>query len=329
MLESAISEGIEEGKQYLHGQRFISGEYDDDLHKQLLNIDRIVNDVTSGLQSAVAMASLLPLVPAFVKDEDLIENIKGGMLGGMFQTGMWRTTFGVVDPIQQIKAQNFIANEYSLEKQAEIDDFQKASMYAKKARSGPNTQARVLMAFDRYADAIQNRIDAGDKEYTAEDVELIKQQKKVAQSVFSLATDPKMARIAKQLGIADPSENEEEFDGYIGAVSMMQRKRDVSKQNFDEAQKAFTEEINKYLPEYTLDETTGSVSSTSALSDGIKMQREVKIAGPDGKPLRGEALLQAAKLNFADNLRAYSRIASLRSILDYIDSTLADEDISS
>ena len=80
-IESSISEGIEEGKQYINAQRFIAGEYDDQGYMGLLNSTRFLNDTYAMAKSAYVMAGF-PLFLNLTDDSELIANIKGGMKGG-------------------------------------------------------------------------------------------------------------------------------------------------------------------------------------------------------------------------------------------------------
>jgi len=164
------------------------------------------------------MASLLPIMPALTDDAEFIENIKGGMLGGMFQTGVQRIVYGSIPTAQRIKMQDFIANEVALEKQAQRDVYEKAKVYAKKAKDS-QASGRSMFAFDKYAEAVQNSLDNGSEGVSKEDVDLIKEQKKQASRIINLASSDATIKNAKKMGI-DP--NSPQYDQYVATIAMYQ-----------------------------------------------------------------------------------------------------------
>jgi hypothetical protein len=102
VFRSSLSEGIEEGKQYLNAQKYISGEFDDREYMGLLNVNRMLDDAEGFAKSAVVMAGF-PLFLSFTNDKELIANIKGGMKGGFMQTGATMTAQSVIPTIQQVR----------------------------------------------------------------------------------------------------------------------------------------------------------------------------------------------------------------------------------
>lgn len=324
-IGSSISEGIEEGKQYILGQKFIRGDYDNDVHKGLLDASRFYNDMQAGVQSAIAMSTLLPFMPALVKDADLIENIKGGMLGGMFQTGMQRAIFGIIPAAQQMRMQDFVANEIQLEKQAQLDDYQKAKVYARKA-SDNAAAGRMMLAFDRYAEAVQNQVNRGEGDITQDMVDQIKAQKKIAENVINLANSSDIIARANALGMKYGTDK---FYQYVGAINMFQTSRTQAEERNNDAIAKSTETINSTRSPFKIDEN-GQVVSETVLNGGVKMQRAVKsITGAKGNPLSGQALLDASEENWKRNIRLFARIASLQSLRDYLSEAVTNDDIDS
>ena len=153
----SISEGIEEGKQYLGGQQWINGEMDDrEVTFGFGNNNFITNsidlaswgdDMLNGLKSAYVMAGF-PFNAELINDPELIENIKGGMLGGLFNPGAVTTTAGAAkQAYDQIKLGKYVLNNVMKEKAARTDAFEKAKLYAQRARD-PQQFANILQQFD-------------------------------------------------------------------------------------------------------------------------------------------------------------------------------------
>lgn len=325
IIHASINEGIEEGKQYLLGKKFISGEYDNDVHKTLLDAGRMYNDMETGIQSAIAMSTLLPFMPALVKDEELIENIKGGMLGGMFQTGMQRSIFGLIPAAQQVKMQDFVANEITLEKQAQMDDYQKAKLYAKKA-SDNAAAGRMMLAFERYAEAAQNEIDRGVDGASQDLVDQIKAQQKIASSVISIANNHSVQNRAKSLGI---SPNTDKYYQYVAAINMFDQSKKEAEIRKEDAIKHTNEVLAKTNNPYSIDEDTGEVVLNTVLDGGVRMQQAIKpINDSNGNPLKGQELLDAAVSNRNRNIRIFARISQLKSLQQYLTEALANDDLS-
>lgn len=316
---SAIAEGIEEGKQYLHGKQFIRGEYDDDIRKSLLDVGRLVNDTKAGIQSAIAMASLLPIMPALTDDAEFIENIKGGMLGGMFQTGVQRTVYGSIPTAQRIKMQDFVANEIALEKQAQRDVYEKAKVYAKKAKDSQASR-RLILAFDKYAEAVQNLLDNESEGISKEDVDLIKEQKKQAQRVINIANDSRVIENAKQMGI---DTNSEQYNQYVGTIAMYQDSKEEALNRNKDAETELQFIISQIQAPYELTED-GKVVNNIEVANAVKLQQEVNMNDSNGNPLTGQKLLDAAISGYQKNVAVFARISVLQEMQQKLETLLSD-----
>lgn len=132
-IKSGISEGIEEGKQYEHGQEFAAGEYRDRGYHGIVNLETLLNDFTAGMKTAYVMAGMLPFIPSTTNDRELIENIEGGILGGLFQTGAQVRATAMPSMISQAKVNHFVAKQALYEKAQQRDAYEKYKLYAKKA----------------------------------------------------------------------------------------------------------------------------------------------------------------------------------------------------
>lgn len=87
LIKSAISEGIEEGKQHVNAEEF-KNSFDDP--KLMDTMDVAFTDMVNGLTMGAYVLGIpldgLGIIN--IKDQDLLQEIKGGMLGGWGQTGM-------------------------------------------------------------------------------------------------------------------------------------------------------------------------------------------------------------------------------------------------
>lgn len=318
-VASSISEGIEEGKQYLHGQAFIRGEYDDDTKKGILNLERIINDIAGGSQSAIAMLSMLPFVPATTSDADFIENIKGGMLGGAFGTGTQRLFFGGIDAVQQYKMNAFVSNEIALEKQAQRDVYLKAKEYAKKASSS-SAIGRLMYTFDKYADAMQHLVDNGRTDVTKDDVQQIKDLKTFANNVIGLANSDAIQEAATKLGIDTKSDK---FYEYVGTYAMADDSQQQGYDRYKEAIDPLNTLIQGIQTPFELTED-GKVMHNITVANALRMQQEVNLKDADGNPLEGQALLDEAVARYRQNIRSYAKIAALQQLKNDLEAVLTN-----
>lgn len=86
IIGSGISEGIEEGKQYLSGRAFQEGEFDDSRVSFGLGVPdwgKWIDDMVNDIKSAYVIAGI-PFNLESTHDAELVENIKGGIMGGLF-----------------------------------------------------------------------------------------------------------------------------------------------------------------------------------------------------------------------------------------------------
>lgn len=103
LIKSAISEGIEEGKQHVNAEDFKNQIGDP---KLMSTMDIAFTDMVNGLtMGAYVMGIPLDGLGIInIKDQDLLQEIKGGMLGGWGQTGMVTVAQSSAPYIRQSKA---------------------------------------------------------------------------------------------------------------------------------------------------------------------------------------------------------------------------------
>jgi len=103
LIKSAIAEGIEEGKQHVNAEEFKGGLSDP---KIMDTMDIAFTDMVNGLTMGAYVLGIpldgLGIVN--IKDQDLLQEIKGGMLGGWGQTGTVTIAQSIAPYIKQHKA---------------------------------------------------------------------------------------------------------------------------------------------------------------------------------------------------------------------------------
>jgi hypothetical protein len=166
-MYSSLSEGIEEGKQYLHGRAFQNGELADASVSFGLDADaglafwnnpdwgKWYDDMVDDIKSAYVIAGI-PFGLEYTHDPELVENIKGGMMGGLFQTGGIKVFQQGKEFVSQMKLNKYMLNNVMAEKASRTDLYEKAKLYAQKSLSPTDTQY-VLKRFDdliRYNDDV-------------------------------------------------------------------------------------------------------------------------------------------------------------------------------
>ena len=226
---SMISEGVEEGKQYLAGQAFQRGdlknaevtfgfkkstnawEYAIPGWNILANIDagKWYDDMLNGIHSAYVIAGI-PFNLESTHAPELVENIKGGMMGGLFMTGMSSTATSAIDTYQQLKVNKYMLNNVIAEKAARTDLYEKAKLYAAHSFSREDSE-RMNAAFDRLAEI--NSRNQNQDWYIPEDI--VEQQKRLFGSVYRMANNEDVQDRAKELNIEVGSDKYNQFIGQL------------------------------------------------------------------------------------------------------------------
>ena len=214
----------------------------------------MLNDFTAGIKTAYVMAGMLPFIPATSNDRELIENIEGGILGGMFQTGAQVRATATPSLISQLKVNHFVAKQALYEKAQQRDAYEKYKMYAKKAGDMGAIQ-RMNSAFEMYKEAVKN---SNDSENPLPDVDLIQEQQDKFNDIVALADTEFMKRAAAELGIKDTSTGRkigsavssmsrysDEYRQFVGVVGMLQDAQQESQQKYNNAVQEVIQLIQK------------------------------------------------------------------------------------
>ena len=230
VIESNISEGIEEGKQYINSQKFQNGDYTDD-EKSMFS--SLVDDLYSGSKSAAVILGIpFGLVPD--SDKDLLQNIKGGMLGGGGQVMVQSVISNTRPFIKEMSANQVIAKNVLAQKAARIDDIERGANYAKfvKSADGYNTLLQQV-------DQLKKNNDLH-KEQTGEygiDPDTIDQEKDRIQriaalskskSIINAAVDNKILSDDKLIG---SFQNKDKFNKFVSCIDILDRDRESAIQN--------------------------------------------------------------------------------------------------
>lgn len=186
---TALSEGAEEGIQYIKGQRFIDNEFDKDPNI----LKSFVKNIGTGARSI--FAAITPWDPVYSDDEEFMENFKGGaLLGGLMTGAMGGAQMAMTLP-GQVSSDTFVANLYADKLDAK-DRVRKNVLYAEKLQSG--NWENVIDAFDYLSD--QEGIEQEAKQE-------IQEEKKRAEMFRNTYTAPSTLLQATNLGI-DPRTDE-------------------------------------------------------------------------------------------------------------------------
>lgn len=245
-MASGISEGIEEGKQYLHGKAWEEGQVDRD-KKGIANI--LLHDFEAGSKSAL-VALGIPFRLELTSDAEMIENIKGGMAGGMLHTGGVRVISQAIPYVRQLKMDDIIYQNMMLDKLADRYTYIKGKTYSQHASDlgiiGRNFGVglkRMSESFDNLIEFMENR-KANGQEFI--DTELIQKEKDRMHKVVALSNSKSIREVAKQNNI-DPKKNKNLFNSLVSAISMYREKDSESRNNMFQHLNIINESVNASL----------------------------------------------------------------------------------
>lgn len=126
---SAVSEGIEEGTQYIRGQEFINTT---EFEQNPNLFDSMMGNLEVGARSV--FAAVTPFDPVYSSDKEFIENFKAGALLGGLMSGII-TPLAQYKPIKnKYKADEFVSSLFS-DRLKDKDDVTKNILYTKAAKS--------------------------------------------------------------------------------------------------------------------------------------------------------------------------------------------------
>lgn len=248
---TAISEGAEEGIQYIKGQRFINNEFDPDP----TILKSFVKNIGTGARAIYA--AITPWDPVYSDDAEFMENFKGGaLLGGLMTSAIGGVQTATTLP-GQVSADQFVANLYA-DKLEVKDRVRKNILYGQKIQQG--RWANVEEAFD-YLNT--QDLDEGAKQEVTE-------EKQRATYFRNTYTAPSTLYQAAKLDI-DP--RTDTYNEFVALKDHHERLALESLENKQEAERNFNtllndKEVDKYIT--SLSSTNLSAEDRLALRDLIR-----------------------------------------------------------
>lgn len=193
---SALSEGIEEGKQHENAEMFKRGELDENqslwsavLDDALMGLD-VGKDVLGIPLDAIGILK--------IKDQDRLAEIKGGILGGLGHTARMSVAQASAPYISEMRADKWLMNNHIVDQADASDTLRRYVQYASKGwfSAGYNAMSRAL----DHLEQINNNRHDNTGSYLIQP-ELIEQERKNLQRVASSARSKFLQKAAKDQGI--------------------------------------------------------------------------------------------------------------------------------
>ena len=193
---SALSEGIEEGKQHENAEMFKRGELDE--NQSLW--DAVLDDALLGLDVGkdVLGIPLDALGILQIKDQDRLAEIKGGILGGLGHTARMSVAQASAPYISEMRADKWLMNNHIVDQADASDTLRRYVQYASKGwfSAGYNAMSRAL----DHLEQINNNRHESTGSYLIQP-ELIEQERKNLSRVASSARSKFLQKAAKDQGI--------------------------------------------------------------------------------------------------------------------------------
>lgn len=240
VIVSSLAEGIEEGKQGYIQRRMEEGGYNSNVVKSIW--DSVLDDFIAGSKSA---GLILGMPFGITPDKEILNQIKGGMLMGVFGPGTVVSTVSSVKPyIKEQSANKFIIDNFLNNKFDAINRFNKGVIYAEKAKTG-DAYNSVLDAFNRLINlndkvAEENGQPMMDNDIINNEISMFK---KTAQEATNLYT----IKSAESQGI---KQNTPEYNQFVSAKVMALDEIDAYTEARDESQSNLNQARDKILTEY-------------------------------------------------------------------------------
>lgn len=193
---SALSEGIEEGKQHENAEMFKRGELDE--NQSLW--DAVLDDALLGLDVGKDVLGIPfdALGILQIKDQDRLAEIKGGILGGLGHTARMSVAQASAPYISEMRADKWLMNNYIVDQADASDTLRRYVQYASKGwfSAGYNAMSRAL----NHLEQINNNHHDNTGSYLIQP-ELIEQERKNLSRVASSARSKFLQKAAKDQGI--------------------------------------------------------------------------------------------------------------------------------
>lgn len=197
LIKSAIAEGIEEGKQHTNAEEFKNALGDP---KLMDTMDIAFTDMVNGLTMGAYVLGIpldgLGIIN--IKDQDLLQEIKGGMLGGWGQTGMVTVAQNTAPYISQRRAIEIAVEQLQNNKLSATAQKNQYRDWLRKGLLNPS-QNDMKNVFQRLRE--QNSKYAETYHENPIQPELIDQAEEKYNRLMSIAQNPKFIKAAQDNGI--------------------------------------------------------------------------------------------------------------------------------
>lgn len=299
MIKSAISEGIEEGKQYLNAEAFKNDTMDS---KIMSTLDVALTDAVNGLKSGSYILGI-PLDGIGVvdlKDRQLLAEIKGGMLGGWGHTTMVNVLQSTVPYIREKRANEIALQSFYADKVESFAKYNQYSNWVKRGLFNPGYND-VLSSIGRLREINENYKNSNpDGEYGV-DPSLIDEAEQNYKRVISIAQNPLTRKQAESAGITirsikNPSswKSNKDYHNFVALKAMLLDKKDEIRKNLSESSKNVTDvekEVARRLDHLTNQE--GLEELLGQLQKSEEEEFEERLSGHDGSGLITEQDLKS------------------------------------
>lgn len=201
-VTTGLMEGAEEGTQYIVGQKYMQGKYDDTMNP----VQAFMENMWHGARATYA--ALTPFDPVYSSDKEFLENYKGGVMLGGLMTGVTTGGMATVDRVRQNKYDKLASALYA-DHIAAKDDVITGAMYSKEARTG---------SVSKVVDGLSSIKEAG---YEDVDNELIDESIKQAKGIQSLVNSKTFNDLAKKANVKKDSDRFDIFASLYNRTDRM------------------------------------------------------------------------------------------------------------
>lgn len=262
ILISSAMEGAEEGTQYMKGQDYINGHFEEDPNLA----KSFIKNIGSGARSI--FAAITPWDSVYSDDAEFLENFKGGTLLGGLMTGGIGAVTTYLQTKDQLQADKLLSALYA-EKLDQKDRVRKDIVYAEMAAN--NKWDNLMQSFDNLQSA---NIDG----LTQEDIET---ERNNANRVKNIATSESALKQAEALGI-EP--NTEDYNILIALKDHYDKLVEEADQNFVASSNKMQsllngEEVNKQIEKVIskLSDEQRSQISVEDIRNAISLYSELEV----------------------------------------------------
>jgi len=219
-IKSTIAEGIEEGKQHINAEAFKNDLSDPKLKSTMeVAFDDMMNGLTMGAYVMGIPLDGLGIIN--IKDQDLLQEIKGGMLGGWGQTATVSVVQSTLPYVRQKSALSAAVEQIYADKLSSTAKMKQYKYWLQKGLMKP-TQNDMNVAFNM----LRKTNDDYDKTNGATAIasNLIDEAQRQYNRVMSVAQNPLTRKMAEDAGIEvrswkNPSSwrSNEEYYNFVAA----------------------------------------------------------------------------------------------------------------